>query len=368
MKFSHYIWAIYLIVYPFYLLPKGGPQIADVFGSIIIIVNFKTILTSINTNRYTKFLFLFVVYTFIVNTVWMLILGEIKVLKNSIFYLYGFFFMLAIFSKIKDKSFLEISLKAVSISLIIQTVAWPLIKSQGVRTQMFFNNPNQLALWATCLLVIIYVLTNILKTKSKYSIPLLVLCSLFILISASRAALGGALIFWAFYIIKSRKNLIIFGVVTVLAVILFGSSFDLDLKNFESLEYNMDRFSNNTISGSGNQSIGHRGFQRIGENPQYLVLGAGEGAFERFNEVMELHSIFASVLFCYGILGLFLYLSAYSSLFVNIKKETMALLFPLALFALVHMTLRIPLFWITLLFVIYLHEQKTQTDNFLSTD
>ena len=158
----------------------------------------------------------------------------------------------------------------------------------------------------------------------------------------------------------------IFVAASVIAFIIIDFNYDLNLENFAALEYNMDRFSNNTIS--GNQGIGTRGFQRIGENPQYLLFGAGEGAFERFNETIELHSIFASVLFSYGIIGLFFYLGAFKSFALKFSKETMAVLFPVVLFAAVHMTLRIPLFWITLLFVLYLHEEKIRTNNFLSTD
>lgn len=366
MKFSHYLWVIYLISYPFYLLPEGNPQLADLFGAVLIIVNIKSILTSISANKYTKYLFLFVIYTFIVNAIWMLIMGDILIIKNSVFYLYSFFLMLFIFNRIKDTSFLEITLKGLSIALIVQALLLPFIKSQGVRTQMFFNNPNQLALWGLCLLAIIYVLTRLLNTKTAYTVTLLVLCTLFILISASRAALGGAIIFWIFFIVKSRKNLIIFGIVSVIAFIIIDFNFDLDLKNFAAFEYNMDRFSNNTIS--GNQGIGTRGFQRIGENPQYLLFGAGEGALERFNETIELHSIFASVLFSYGIIGLFFYLGAFRLLAVKLSREIIAIILPVVLFAAVHMTLRIPLFWITLLFVIYLHEEKLRANNFLKTD
>ena len=83
--------------------------------------------------------------------------------------------MLFIFNKLKDTSFLEITFKAISISLIVQVVLFPFIKNQGVRTQMFFNNPNQLALWGLCLLAIVYVLTRLLHKKTAYTILLLVL-------------------------------------------------------------------------------------------------------------------------------------------------------------------------------------------------
>ncbi len=366
MKFSHYVWAIYLIVFPFYILPEGNPQLADIFGSLLVAVNFKSILTSINTNRYTKFLFLFVIYTFIVNAIWMIIVGDMTILKNSVFYLYCYFLMMVLFNKIKDRSFLEITFKAIAITLIIQALSWPFLKSQGVRTQMFFNNPNQLALWSLCLLVIVYVLSRFLNTKTVYSMPLLLLCTFFVLISASRAALAGSLVFWMFYIIKSRKHFVIFLLGLLITFIVVDYNFDLELKNFAALEYNMDRFSNNTISGK--QSIGTRGFNRIVENPQYLFLGAGEGAYERFNEDIELHSIFANVLFCYGLIGLFLYLGAFALFVKQFSKEIFALIFVITFFAGVHMTMRIPLFWITLLFVIYLHEEKIRTNNLINTD
>lgn len=366
MKFSYYIWAIYLIVYPFYFFEEGNPQIADVFGVLLIFANLKSILTSINTNRFTKNLFLFVIYAFIVNTIWMLILGDSILIKSSVFYLYCYLITLVIFNKIKERSFLLITLKALSITLIVQAILWPLIKSQGVRTHMFFNNPNQLALWGICLLIIIYVLVRILKVKEIYSISLFILCSFFIIISASRAALLSCIVFWLFYIIKSRKHFMIFAFVTVIGIIFINYNYDFKINNFAALEYNADRFSKNELT--GNRSFGGRGYGRIIENPQYLLFGAGEGEYERFNEDMELHSILANILFCYGLIGFVLYLGAFASFTKKMSTEVFVVLFIIAFFSIVHMTLRIPLFWITLLFVIYLHEEISHPDNLISTD
>ena len=49
-------------------------------------------------------------------------------------------------------------------------------------------------------------------------------------------------------------------------------------------------------------------------------------------------------------------------------KEVLAVLFVLAFFGGVHMTMRIPIYWIALLFVVYLHEEKLRKSNLLSTD
>ena len=64
------------------------------------------------------------------------------------------------------------------------------------------------------------------------------------------------------------------------------------------------------LSGIGEQkddSLLHRGYIRLLRNPQYLVLGAGEGAFERLTDEAfdkEFHSTLGNVLMSYGILGL----------------------------------------------------------------
>ena len=366
MKLNNYLWAIYLVAFPFFLFPRGNPQIADFFGMILVAVNIRTVLTTINSNRFTRQLFIFIIYTFVANTIWMIIVGDIKFLKNCITYLYCFFLMMVVFNQLKNKSFLEISYKFSAISLVIQTILFPLIKSQGVRTQMFFNNPNQLALWALCTLTIVYISSKKLNKKAIYTTPLFLLCSFLVIVSASRAAFAGILVFWMFYVIKSRKHFILFTSIGIIGFFFATTYLDVDLSKIATIQYNMERFSTNTISGS--QSIGTRGFQRITDNPKYLFVGAGEGAYQRFNERIELHSVFANVLFCYGLVGLLLYLSAFTTLLNKFSREVMVLFFALALFMGVHMALRIPILWIALLFIFYLHEENLLKNDLLSSN
>ncbi|TJY33432.1 hypothetical protein [Pontimicrobium aquaticum] len=361
MRFKDYIWAIYLIVFPFYAFESGNPQIADAFGAILIFGHISEILKNIKTNRFTKSLFLFVVYTFIVNAVWMLILGEFEIIKNSIFYFYSFLMVLFLVGKIEDVSFLKFTFKAITVALILQLVLWPFVESEGVRNQMFFNNPNQLGLWALCLLIITSVITEIIKPKLLHSLIPLIIASFLIIISASRAALAGCLLFWMFYIIKSRKYLILFITIVVIGSIFIGYNYDLNLSNFTALEYNIERLQSESIS--SNRSLGGRGYDRIVNYPQYLFFGAGEGLYERFNETIELHSIFANVLFSYGIIGFSMFIFAFSSLLKNkLTKIVIILFLALAVFAMVHMSLRVPFFWMTCLFIVYLHKYKNNLD------
>ena len=294
----------------------------------------------------------------------MLIVGDFAILLSSVFYFYSFLMVLFLINKLKDKSFLNLTFKAIAIALIVQTLLWPFVQSEGVRNQMFFNNPNQLGLWALCLLIILSVITRIQKTKAIYAIPLLLLCSLFIIISASRAALAGCIIFWMFYIIKSPKHIFIFITISIISFLFISNNFDLKLNNFTALEYNFERLKSDDLS--GDRSFGGRGYDRIANFPQYLLFGAGEGPSERFNEDIELHSVFANIFFSYGIIGMALFISAFASFTKNISKEVIVLALALALFGAVHMSLRVPLFWITSLFIIYLHEFKSKNlDSFL---
>lgn len=357
MKTSYFLWAIYLLIYPFYLFEEGNPQLADIFGTLLILINAKTILLNIRTNPINHYLFIFVIYTAIINTVLMISIGDITVLKNSLYYTYSFLLMITVFSKLKETTFLKTTLISASASVIIQLILFPFITYQGVRTQLFFNNPNQLALWGICMLIIIFLTTKRLKIKPKIYIPLLIGITITILISASRAALVGAILFWIYFISKSLKNILIITTILVSTFIFLDKKLDLEAKSFAFIEYNFNRFSNNTLT--GNQSINNRGFNRISENPQYLLFGAGEGAnIERFNEKIELHSTFLNILFSYGFIGLIIYLLAFSSLLKKISTETIILFLCIVFFASMHMTLRIPLFWITLLFIVFFKTEK----------
>ena len=146
MKFSYYLWALYLIVFPFYVFSEGNPQIADIFGAVLIVFNLKPILQNFMETKFTRYLLYFVVYSILVNTVWMVIIGEILIIRNSVYYIYCFLFLMFIYNKIQEEGFLKFTLRAIYISLIIQLFTWPLVGDQGPRTQLFFNNPNQLAL------------------------------------------------------------------------------------------------------------------------------------------------------------------------------------------------------------------------------
>nr|WP_321234820.1 O-antigen ligase family protein [uncultured Psychroserpens sp.] len=358
MKFSNYLWALYLIAFPFYILPEGNPQLADVFGVLAIAFNIKPILLHIKENSFSRHLFLFVCYTFIVNVVFLVIVHTYASLITSINYLYCYLLLLFVLSKFKDPVFLKFTVVALTISLILQLGISPFVPSQGVRSRLLFNNPNQLAFWALASMLIINILSSILKTiKFAHILTVTIICSFFIIISASRSATAGALLFWIFFYLKSKKNILIFTIVIVGLLSFSYFNGNVSLEKFSQITYIFDRISesDNTTS---SDNIG-RGYDRLFDYPQYLFFGSGEGSNERFNSTIELHSTFVNILFSYGIVGFILFFMSIASIFKKISIQVMVLLLILGVYATVHMTLRLPLFWITLLLIVLFHKYKT---------
>ena len=83
-------------------------------------------------------------------------------------------------------------------------------------------------------------------------------------------------------------------------------------------------------------------------HPQYLVFGAAEGAQYRIHSIRpaEMHSSLGTVLFCYGAVGLVLFLYIFFVLARGCGVSSLRYLLPVAVFGLTHMGLRQSEFWI----------------------
>ncbi len=105
--------------------------------------------------------------------------------------------------------------------------------------------------------------------------------------------------------------------------------------------------------------VSTRGFDRIYKQPYYLIIGAGEGADQRFSATnKELHSGFGTLLFSYGLIGLLIFCYfLYLIIQANIVYYSLLLL-PIILYNLVHQGLRNTLFWILLGFMLVLGEEN----------
>ena len=105
-----------------------------------------------------------------------------------------------------------------------------------------------------------------------------------------------------------------------------------------------------------------RGYDRLVNHAEYLLLGAGEGSYNRFQSELpgsELHSSYGTLLFCYGLVGALLF-SLALLLVCGLQVRWMLYLSPVMLFGLFHHGLRFTLFWVLLAYVCCLAWSKLQ--------
>ncbi len=358
MKLNYLIWSLYLLLFPFYFFPPGSMQIADAFGFILIALNIRVIYL-ISKDRYLKILSIFILYVIFINIIWFLMLGELKILINNLYYVYCFMFLVFLKSKENSPKFWQLTYKILLLSIGLQLFIYFFnlfgLQSYGIRNKLFFNNPNQLALYAINLLVILYALTSTLKKSFKAQLLLFISLTLLVLLSNSIAGIISITLFWFLFLSKNKiKSFKYF--ITVLLILVFIISYknihitDFKVVNNMILRYQTDPENDNTLSG--------RGLDRIFNNSEYLILGAGEGKNDRFDSIYsgEIHATLPNILFSYGIVGLFLYLYSLFLIYRVNNKSFFILIVPF-LFAFAHMTLRIPLFWISI-YLVYLLNNK----------
>lgn len=289
----------------FYIFPSGLPQPAHIF----ILLSFFIFFISYNKIQIneSKPLIFFVGYAIIVNIFYTFYIGDLSYIVSTIYWIFN----LILFLILSNLSFINIQklfkyLKfIIPISLIINIMIWGVGAGRydfNPRYNGYFNDPNQMAFWVLCSCAIGLVLFNNLK----YKVFIYSLSFFLILLTMSRSATLGFLILTLGLVFqhKSRLDLkIFFSLISLLVAI---TSFFLLLK-FGFLDSIVTRFSEGIES--NDQQASDRGFTNLFDYPQYLLFGAGQGAYYLFSPTNnEIHSTWFGILFYYGIIGFFLFI------------------------------------------------------------
>ena len=97
-------------------------------------------------------------------------------------------------------------------------------------------------------------------------------------------------------------------------------------------------------------SLAGRGYDRMINNPEFLLFGAGEGGFERFESAQpgEVHSSFGTILFAYGLPGLVLFSLFLVMVMRRCGGSRWLLLLPALAYGLTHQGVRFAMFWVLL--------------------
>ncbi|MEZ2457723.1 hypothetical protein ACBR55_03905 [Salinicoccus roseus] len=354
---NKYLLTIYFIMAPFYFFSSGLPQIAEVILCIAFLLNipgiFKAALSKVSVLYSPLFLWMI-----LVNVYYYYISQDLEFLTFSAYYLFNWlvislvFFYLTLDQKGVYKSIIWGGVISGGIQLIISFF----YSSPGYRESLFFNNPNQLAYFSLLLVITVLFCNDKLKGSPLINYSIMVIGLYLIFISASMGGLASLIVVILGYSILRNKNLldrmisVSIGLFSLLIgyLIFANVSFLYGINN--KLDAAMIRIHSTTNT---SDFYLERGYNRIIENPEFLVLGAGEGQFERFNATLELHSSIGTILFSYGIVGLLLLILPFTFIFVKSNIKTIILLSAPILYGLSHNGLRDSMFWI--FFILILH-------------
>ena len=356
-------WALYLMAFPFYFFPAGSVQPSDLF--IAVSIGFFMLTSGYQFHRDSKDVFSkflrFCIYLTVVNLGVFIVLfgGPNKGLPWYIFSAFYFYnlmvmgFALSLYKKY-GRDFLYTTLYACFLAAILQ-IGLSFVFStggEGVRGALFFTNPNQLGYYSLCGLSIVLVLESMLKIPRLIVYSSFFLFTYLALVSVSKAALGAMIILFGVYIIANKivsfKNILAVAVVGGIGYFAFlntefGQRFQ---RNLEIREINeADRPGEIT-------EWEYRGYDRITNHPYYLVFGAGEGGYNRFDtfiEGHEMHSSVGTIIFCYGIPGTVLFIMFILSLLKRLPWYYFIYSLPLFAYGITHMGLRFTIFWIALM-------------------
>jgi hypothetical protein len=340
-------WALVILCLPFNVFGAGNPQPADFL--MVGVLCLPVVLT-----RYSMppaiagpvlSLAAFVGYVITCNFVWIALTSEFDFFRATSFYTFNFFIFLGYLVMLghRGDDWLRWTFIGFSASLVmLAALSIPFShRAESGRLELFFGNPNQLAYHVLLCATVMVALAPRYRMP-KIGVYALLLCAFYLeLRTYSRAgSLGIALL--GLLQFAQRPTL-----VTILLVPAFVGALYLDLQNLDAdlWRNRLDLVEQSTTE----DYLTDRGLDRIVDNPQYLILGAGEGHLIRFHHLKhEIHSSSANLLFSYGIVGTLLFLVFLRWLLLSGGLRISLLLIPALMYSLFHHGMRARPFWLLL--------------------
>lgn len=336
LNFINILIYLYLLLKPFYLNESGTLQLSDI---IIIIAFFLILLKSpkiesnINLKLFKDYniLLIFVICIFFINIIGYLKYFTYDFLLSILYFVFILMGLYVFIYKITDRNFLNIIYRISIFNVIEQVFIFILgfgkYYSFG-RYMGTFNDPNQFGFFIVLMLMYIYTLKNILNKDSKFFIMTFILGAFMIFESASTGMILAIIsfVFIQFLIniknaIKinkkhSRKVLFIFFVLIIFLIyLIIRYNTDKEFKNNVNIFLNKNIFSSSIytrilgkvdkMEASLIDILEDRHLEQIINYPEYLIIGAGQGNYERFSNGRyygEIHSTLPSILFYYGVI------------------------------------------------------------------
>jgi hypothetical protein len=342
------LWCLAWAASPFYLMREGLPQLFDIllFALLLVLLVRRRLMVSELASQALGPLLTFTLYAALVSSFWAVCFAEPRFFAAPTYYFFNLLLVLVATSLHErwGETFLRATLKVWIASIAVQAVL-PLALTadpETPRADLFFNNANQVAIYAVCGGVVVAQCAPLVRLRPVVEHTVYGLCAFLVLLSASRA---GAIACVTLLAVRYFTRPLAFFAFTIVSVAL------LQFLPWESIAFGFlsDRVQR-AVDSSAAALMSERGYARVLENPHHLLLGAGEGAESRFGETIELHSTPGTLLFSYGIIGAALFVVAILQPF-RLRRGGFAvrpflLLVPVFVFGLFHHTLRMRFFWL----------------------
>lgn len=355
-----------VIFKPLYLLPSGSFQIGDFLFLSAVLVHFlasadRDLLFPIHREEQT--LLIFVLGVTVINYIYWMILGNSDFIKNTIYYIFNYLiviFAADILQTNRRDAFLKGLCSACKVVLLFQFFIYltGLANLYGNERYMgTFNDPNQFAVYILfCILIMLDIYHEI-----NLKVLLWLALGLFLIIpSGSTGSVLGVAVFLALYIMMLASNLskqiriaavavvLLFAVLFVILQITGGSASGSGVLNMMNSRLESKLKNATGISDMFNFLVNDRVWNRVFEQPKYLLYGAGEGAHSRFDLNLVAHEIHSSILgppFYYGIgIAFFMFRWIYLKL-RHIDTFQLCIYCAIITESLILVNYRQPLFW-----------------------
>lgn len=348
------VWFIYLVAKPLYFFPKGLPQISDmvlVAGIIpAAILMFMRQKSSVSTAALIGGMFAGLAVA--VNLVNYFFLPDVKFILSSFYYPYNFLIFLFVVELFRRdaRAMTKVTVAGIFAGLAVQyvTLGFFTIEAHG-RLSGDFKNPNQLAYWA----LLSAAMLVFLRRNSKFGIVEFGAITVAAYMQTLALSKAGIIAFGLFAVVLVfMPQVPRFAKIAIAFLVLFAGSY-LFFSGQQEYGGAAERVVNRlgTIGLEPDDSLAGRGYDRMTQYPLYMIVGAGEGGFERFRNwggPGELHSGLATILFSYGVMGFALFTAFLFVIFRGQAWYYTAVLCTVLLFSLTSQTIRFTHTWVFL--------------------
>jgi len=356
-KFFALCLLIYAATGSIYVFPSGLPQPAD----FVLALGTLVMLTSLRIPRaFSEIVTLNVllaIYCFAISAVWVIVISDPDMMRPPMYYIYNvsvFISIILLFWRSEETFYkvMKLALLLAVGSFLLQYVLF--YQPDRLRQTLGFNNPNQPAYFALCLICIALILLYRQKLSVSLFYAIGVVLSYILMLGLSMTAATALILAIGISVVlsfRASSKAVIVAILFLPALALIAANYVGANQRF--VEAVQTRLTLDRAESKLDDVAERRGYARIIELPHLAIFGAGEAARHRFDvrHRQEIHSSIGTILFSYGLFGLFVYLYWHAYALFRGGIICFSILLVPFIYSLTHQGLRTTVFWILLAMV-----------------